>query len=157
VGRRDTQAMPIVSVTEVIGVIGYQLWRGVLWPYCLGMYRSFNPENWIRRRIREANQDDRPTLEISGIPVYQNNGINVGRYSTYPDEPGRLHPGASSCPSALDHPGDEGCVPRYSGTLVARSMSQKPGSLAMSNKHSFRRPCSVLPKGRPWGGDGSTE
>jgi hypothetical protein len=29
-GRRDTQAMPISSVTEVIEVIGYQLWRGVL-------------------------------------------------------------------------------------------------------------------------------
>jgi hypothetical protein len=27
-GRRNTQAMPIVSVTEVIEVIGYQLWRG---------------------------------------------------------------------------------------------------------------------------------
>jgi hypothetical protein len=27
-GRRDTQTMPIVSVTEVIEVIGYQLWRG---------------------------------------------------------------------------------------------------------------------------------
>jgi hypothetical protein len=40
--------MPIASVTEVIEVIGYQLWRGVLWPYLagrLGMYRSFNPEN----------------------------------------------------------------------------------------------------------------
>ena len=44
--------MTITSVTEVIEVIGYQLWRGVLWPYCLGMYRSFNPENWIRRHIR---------------------------------------------------------------------------------------------------------
>jgi hypothetical protein len=53
--------MPIVSVTEVIEVIGYQLWRGVLWPYLagrLGKYRSFNPENWIRRHIREAYQDD---------------------------------------------------------------------------------------------------
>jgi uncharacterized membrane protein YqaE (UPF0057 family) len=28
--------MPIVSITEVIEVIGYQLWRGVLWPCCLG-------------------------------------------------------------------------------------------------------------------------
>ena len=64
--------MSIVSVTEVIEVIGYQLWRGVLWPYlagCLGKYRSFNPENWIRRHIREVYQDDEPTLEISGIPV----------------------------------------------------------------------------------------
>ena len=42
-GRRGTQAVTITSVTEVIEVIGYQLWRGVLWPYCLGMYRSFNP------------------------------------------------------------------------------------------------------------------
>ena len=31
-------------------------------------------------------------------------------------------------------------MPRYSGTLVVRSMSQKPGSLAMSNKRSFGRP-----------------
>jgi hypothetical protein len=55
----------ITSVTEVIEVIGYQLWRGVLWPYLagrLGKYRSFNPENWIRRQIREAYQDDEPTL-----------------------------------------------------------------------------------------------
>jgi len=29
--RRDTQAVTITSVTEVIEVIGYQLWRGVLW------------------------------------------------------------------------------------------------------------------------------
>ena len=29
-GRRDTQAMPIASVTEVIEVIGYQLPHGVL-------------------------------------------------------------------------------------------------------------------------------
>jgi hypothetical protein len=29
-GRGDTQAMPIASVTEVIEVTGYQLWRGVL-------------------------------------------------------------------------------------------------------------------------------
>jgi hypothetical protein len=73
--------MPIVSVTEVIEVIGYQLWRGVLWPYLaghLGKYPSFNPENWIRRHIREAYQDDEPTLEISGIPVCQNDGISVG-------------------------------------------------------------------------------
>jgi hypothetical protein len=42
----------VPSVTEVIEVIGYQLWRGVLWPYCLGMYRSFNPENWIGRPIK---------------------------------------------------------------------------------------------------------
>jgi hypothetical protein len=68
--------MPIASVTEVIEVISYQLWRGVLWPYCLGMYRSFNPENWIRRHIREAYQDDEPTLEISGMPVCQNDGIS---------------------------------------------------------------------------------
>jgi hypothetical protein len=71
----------ITSVTEVIEVIGYQLWRGVLWPYlagCLGKCRSFNPENWIRRRIREAYQDDEPTLEISGIPVCQNDGISGG-------------------------------------------------------------------------------
>ena len=123
--------MSIVSVTEVIEVIGYQLWRGVLWPYlagCLGKYRSFNPENWIRRHIREVYQDDEPTLEISGIPVCQNDGISVGRYSTCPEEPGRLLPGSFSCPCALDHPGDEGCVPRYSGTILARSISQKLGS-----------------------------
>ena len=30
-GRRGTQAVTITSVTEVIEVIGYQLWRGVLW------------------------------------------------------------------------------------------------------------------------------
>jgi hypothetical protein len=30
-GRSDTQAVTIPSVTEVIEVIGYQLWRGVLW------------------------------------------------------------------------------------------------------------------------------
>jgi hypothetical protein len=65
----------IVSVTEVIEVIGYQLWRGVLWPYCLGKYPTFNPENWIRRYIREAYQDDEATLEISGIPVCQNGSI----------------------------------------------------------------------------------
>jgi hypothetical protein len=38
----------ITSVTEVIEVIGYQLWRGVLWPYLAGRLRkycSFNPEN----------------------------------------------------------------------------------------------------------------
>jgi hypothetical protein len=29
-GRRDTQAVPITSVTEVIEVIGYQPWCGVL-------------------------------------------------------------------------------------------------------------------------------
>jgi len=29
--RRGTQAVTITSVTEVIEVIGYQLWRGVLW------------------------------------------------------------------------------------------------------------------------------
>jgi hypothetical protein len=29
-GRRGTQAVTITSVTEVIEVIGYQLWRGVL-------------------------------------------------------------------------------------------------------------------------------
>jgi hypothetical protein len=29
--RRGTQAVPITSVTEVIEVIGYQLWCGVLW------------------------------------------------------------------------------------------------------------------------------
>jgi hypothetical protein len=55
-GRRDTQEVTITSVTEVIEVIGYRLWRGVLWPYRaghLGKYRSFNPENWIRRHIRE--------------------------------------------------------------------------------------------------------
>ena len=43
--------MTINSVTEVIEVIGYQLWRGVLWPYLagrLGEYRSFNPENYVR-------------------------------------------------------------------------------------------------------------
>jgi hypothetical protein len=71
----------IASVTEVIEVIGYQLRRGVLWPYlagCLGKYPSFNPENWIRRRIREAYQDEEPTLEISGIPVRQNDGISGG-------------------------------------------------------------------------------
>jgi hypothetical protein len=69
----------ITSVTEVIEVIGYQLWRGVLWPYLagrLGKYRSFNPENWIRSHIREANQDDEPTLEIGGIPVCQNDDIS---------------------------------------------------------------------------------
>ena len=51
----------IVSVTEVIEVIGYQLPQGMLRPYLagsLGKYRSFNPENWIRRHIREAYQDD---------------------------------------------------------------------------------------------------
>jgi hypothetical protein len=73
--------MPIASVTEVIEVIGYQLWRGVLWPYHaghLGKYRSFIPENWIRRHIREAYQDDEPRLEISGIPVCQIDGISGG-------------------------------------------------------------------------------
>jgi hypothetical protein len=45
--------------------------------------------------------------------------LAVGRYSTCPEEPGRLQPGSFSCHYALDHPGDEGCVPRYSGTLVA--------------------------------------
>jgi hypothetical protein len=147
--RRGNQAVTITSVTEVIEVIGFQLWRGVLWPYLagrLGMYRSFNPENWIRRHIREAYQDDEPTLEISRIPVCQNDDISVGRYSTCPEEPGRLHPGSFSCHYALDHPGDEGCVPRYSGTLVARSMSQKPGSLAMSNKRSIRRCARQVPQ-----------
>jgi hypothetical protein len=46
----------ITSVTEVIEVIGYHLWRGVLWPYLAGRlreYSSFNPENWIRSHIRE--------------------------------------------------------------------------------------------------------
>jgi hypothetical protein len=87
--------MPIGSVTEVIG---YPLWHGVLWPYCLGVYRSFNPENWIRRHFREAYQDDEPTLEISGIPVCQNDGISVGRYSTYPEEPGDYTPALSLAP-----------------------------------------------------------
>ena len=67
--------LAISSVTEVIEVIGYWLWRGVLWPYLAGRlskYRTFNPENWIRRYIREAHQDGDPTLEISGIPVCQN-------------------------------------------------------------------------------------
>ena len=144
--------MTITSVTEGIEVIDYLLWRGVLWPYLagnLGKYRTFNPENWIRRHIREAYQDDEPTLEISGIPVCQNDGISVGRYSTCPEEPGRLHPGASSCPSALDHPGDEGCVPRYSGTLVARSMFQKPRSLAMSKKRSFAGQGPLVPQTGP--------
>ena len=68
------------SVTEVIEVIGYQLPHGGLWPYCLGTYRSFNPENWIRRHIREAYQDDEPTLEISGIPVCQNGSIRNSPY-----------------------------------------------------------------------------
>ena len=71
--------MTITSVTEVIEVIGYHLWRGVLWPYLagrLGKYRTFNPENWIRRPIREAYQDDEPTLGISRIPVCQNDGIS---------------------------------------------------------------------------------
>jgi hypothetical protein len=80
-GRRGTQAMPIVLVTEVIEVIGYRLPCGVHWPYLsghLGKYCSFNPENWIRRHIREAYQDDEPTLEISGIPVCQNDGISGG-------------------------------------------------------------------------------
>jgi hypothetical protein len=73
----------IASVTEVIEVIGYQLWRGVLWPYRagrLGKDPSFNPENWIRRHIREAYQDDEPTLEISGIPVCQNGSIRNSPY-----------------------------------------------------------------------------
>jgi hypothetical protein len=50
------------------------------------MYRSFNPENWIRRHIREAYQDDEPTLEISGIPVCQNDGIrsSTASYPTFP-------------------------------------------------------------------------
>jgi hypothetical protein len=55
-GRRGTQAVTITSVTDVIEVIGYQLWHGVLWPYIaghLGKDRSFNPENWIRRHIRD--------------------------------------------------------------------------------------------------------
>jgi hypothetical protein len=144
-----TKAVTITSVTEVIEVIGYQLWRGVLWPYCLRMYRSFNPENWIRRHIRVAYQAGESTLEISRIPVCQNDGISVGRYSTYPEEPGRLHPGSFSCPCALHHPGDEGCVPRYSGTLVARSMSQKPGSLAMSNKRSIAGRSRSVPVTNP--------
>ncbi len=85
-GSKGTQAVTIVSVTEVIEVIGYQLPRGVLWPYCLAMYRSFNPENWIRRHIREAYQDDEPTLGISGIPVCQNDGIrsSTASYPTFP-------------------------------------------------------------------------
>jgi hypothetical protein len=83
-GRRGTQAVTITSVTEVIEVIGYHLW-----PYLagrLGTYRSFNPENWIRRHIREAYQDDEPTLEISGIPVCQNDGIrsSTASYPTFP-------------------------------------------------------------------------
>jgi hypothetical protein len=89
-------------------------------------------------------------LEISGIPVCQNNGISVGRYSTCPEEPGRLHPGTFSCPSALDHRGDEGCVPRYSGTLVARSMSQKSGTLAISNKRWFARRTSPAARVPHW-------
>jgi hypothetical protein len=66
----------ITSVTEVIEVIGYQPW-----PYLagrLGEYRTFNPENWIRKHIGEAYQDDEPTLEISGIPVRQNDAISGG-------------------------------------------------------------------------------
>jgi hypothetical protein len=100
-GRRDTQAATIISVTEVIEVIGYQLPHGALSPYLagrLGKYRSFNPENWIRRHIREAYQDDEPTLGISGIPVCQNDNISVGRYLTCPEVPGCNRPGTSSCP-----------------------------------------------------------
>jgi hypothetical protein len=39
-GRRDTQAVLISSVTEVIEVIGYQPWRGVFWPYLVGVPES---------------------------------------------------------------------------------------------------------------------
>src|SRR3954447_19909313 len=148
-----TQAVTITSVTEVIEVIGYRLWRGVLWSYLAarpGKCRSVKPENWIKRYTGEAYQDDEPTLEISGIPVCQNNGISVGRYSTCPEEPGRLPPGPSSCPAALDHPRDEGCVPRYTGTLVARSMSQKPGSLAISNRRWFARQTSPAARVPHW-------
>jgi hypothetical protein len=35
-GRGGIQAVTITSVTEVIEVIGYQLWRGVLWLYLAG-------------------------------------------------------------------------------------------------------------------------
>src|SRR5215212_10091264 len=74
-GRRDTQVVHISSVTEVIG---NWLWRGVLWTYLagrrLGKCRTFNPENWFRRQIREAYQDDEPTLEISRIHVCRNEG-----------------------------------------------------------------------------------
>jgi hypothetical protein len=40
-------------------------------------------------------------------------------------------------------------VPRYSGTLVARSVSQKPGSLAMSNKRLITGQVSLVPERRP--------
>jgi hypothetical protein len=117
-GRRGTQAMPIVSVTEVIEVIGYQLWRGVLWPYLagrLGKYRSFNPENWIRRHIGEAYQDDEPTLEISGIPVCQNDGISVGRYSTCPEELGAITPRPFLLPLCSRSPGRGGLLTEIFG------------------------------------------
>jgi hypothetical protein len=89
-------------------------------------------------------------LEISGIPICQNDGISVGRYSTCPEGPRRLHPGSFSCSCALDHPGEKGCVPRYSGALVARSMSQKPGSLAISNKRWFARPPPPAARSPRW-------
>jgi hypothetical protein len=39
--------MPIVSVTEVIGVIGYQLWRGVLWRPSRHGVRSGQGGLWV--------------------------------------------------------------------------------------------------------------
>ena len=66
--------MTITSVTEVIEVIGYQLWRGVLRPYLAGAseeYRSFNPENCIKRHIRYRRLRPRPRPEQGCLsPLY---------------------------------------------------------------------------------------
>jgi hypothetical protein len=88
-GRRNTQAMPIVSVTEVIEVIGYQLWRGVLWPYLaghLGKYRSFNPKNWIRRHIRYRRLRPSPRPEQGYLSTLYIRDLNVQnrRFRTMP-------------------------------------------------------------------------
>ena len=69
------------------GVGALAVSRGYPRKYC-----NFNSESWIRRHVGEAYQDDKLTLKISEIPVCQNNGISVGRYSTCPEEPGAITP-----------------------------------------------------------------
>ena len=127
--------MTINSVTEVIEVIGYQLWQGLLWPYLagrLGEYRSFNPENYIRGHIREAYQDEEPTLEISGIPVCQNDSISVGRYSTYPEVPGCTTPRHSLSPLSSRSPRRRGWRAEIFGHVSGAIYVPEARVLAMS-------------------------
>jgi hypothetical protein len=62
--------MPIVSVTEVIEVIGYQLWRGVLWRPSRHGVRSGQGGLWVLQM----------KLKSGGVPALLSGAmISMGR------------------------------------------------------------------------------